>query len=167
MEGASAAITFVQLGLSIATTLNTYIADVRHGRDDVANLANEIEATVSHAQDLDKLIQENKLTSRWSEHGLFLAQKCLTDCHDVIKRLSALLRRSGGTAPGMPVLNGADEVESNDTKSLISRTDIDMSNFNRLYWPLLKPQLQYLKQELQKIKIEILLAVNTYQVNAT
>ncbi|KAK1148131.1 hypothetical protein N8T08_010770 [Aspergillus melleus] len=167
MEGASAAIAFVQLGLSIATTLNTYIADVRHGRADVANLANEIEATVLHAQELDKLIQEDELTARWSQQGRYLAKKCLTDCHDVIKRLSDLLRRSGGTTPGMPVLNGANDAESNDTKSLISRTDIDMSNFNRLYWPLLKPQLQCLKQELQKIKLDILLAVNTYRVNAT
>ncbi|KAH8432813.1 uncharacterized protein LDX57_010442 [Aspergillus melleus] len=167
MEGASAAIAFVQLGLSIATTLNTYIADVRHGRADVANLANEIEATVLHAQELDKLIQEDELTARWSRQGRYLAEKCLTDCNDVITRLSDLLRRSGGTTPGMPVLNGADEAKSNDTKSLISRTDIDMSNFNRLYWPLLKPQLQCLKQELQKLKLDILLAVNTYRVNAT
>ncbi|KAI9034861.1 uncharacterized protein KD926_005183 [Aspergillus affinis] len=166
MEGASAALAFVQLGLSIATTLNTYIADVRHGRGDIADLANEIEATVLHAQELDKLIKEDELTARWSEKGRDLANKCLTNCRNVIKKLSDLLRRSGGTASGK-VLNGADEAESNDTKSLISWTDIDMSNFNRLYWPLLKPQLKCLKQELYDIKLSILLAVNTYQINAT
>ncbi|RAL16184.1 uncharacterized protein BO97DRAFT_411421 [Aspergillus homomorphus CBS 101889] len=37
MDGASAIFAFVQVGLSIATTLNTYIADVRHRRDDIAN----------------------------------------------------------------------------------------------------------------------------------
>ncbi|OJK01948.1 hypothetical protein ASPACDRAFT_58347 [Aspergillus aculeatus ATCC 16872] len=184
MDGASAVLAFAQLGLSLATTLNTYIADVRHGRDDIANLANEIEATVSHAQELDRIIQENKTTARWSAHGLFLAKKCLQDCQDVIQRLSRLLRRSGGggtmpaaaaAAGGRSVLPGTTTTTfttsasdtTSDSRTLVSRTEIDVSLFGRLSWPLFKPQLQFLKQELQKIKIEMLLALSTYQASST
>ncbi|RAH47955.1 uncharacterized protein BO95DRAFT_429992 [Aspergillus brunneoviolaceus CBS 621.78] len=181
MDGASAVLAFAQLGLSLATTLNTYIADVRHGRDDIANLANEIEATVSHAQELDRIIQENKTTARWSAHGLFLAKKCLQDCQDVIQRLSRLLRRSGGggtmpaaAAGDRSVLPGTTTTTTrsasdttSDSRTLVSRTEIDVSLFGRLSWPLFKPQLQFLKQELQKIKIEMLLALSTYQASST
>ncbi|PYH81173.1 hypothetical protein BO82DRAFT_432809 [Aspergillus uvarum CBS 121591] len=182
MDGASAVLAFAQLGLSLATTLNTYIADVRHGRDDIANLANEIEATVSHAQELDRIIQENQTTARWSAHGLFLAKKCLQDCQEVIQRLSRLLRRSGGggtipaaaaaaggrsVVPGTTTATASASDSTSDSRTLVSRAEIDLSIFGRLSWPLFKPQLQFLKQELQKIKIEMLLALSTYQASST
>ena len=56
---------------------------------------------------------------------------------------------------------------TSESRTLVSRTEIDVSLFGRLSWPLFKPQLQFLKQELQKIKIEMLLALSTYQASST
>lgn len=44
VSGVSAVVAIAQVGFSLAQTLNTYVADVRNGRGDIANLANEIDA---------------------------------------------------------------------------------------------------------------------------
>jgi len=149
ISGASAVVALVQFGFSLATTLNSYLAGVRHGRDDIANLANEIDATVIHVQELNILIQENEKTGGWNENGLKIANKCCTDCKTVLNALRQTLSKSGATI----------------TSEVVTREEINISAFDRFSWPLLKPKLLASKQELQAVKIDILIALNTYKAN--
>jgi hypothetical protein len=149
VSGASAIFTITQVGLSLATTLNTYVADVRNGRDDITNLANEIGATVIHIQELNNLIEGNSRTWGWSDNGLLLAKKCCTECEKVLIKLRVVFCKSGAVTKG----------------DNVTRDEIDISIFDRLSWPLLKPRLAVLRQELQMIKIDILIALNTYKAH--
>jgi len=147
MDGFSSVL---QLGFSLATTLNSYLANVRHGRDDIANLANEIDATVIHVQELGKLIDVNDETGGWNENGLKIARKCCTDCEVVLNSLRRTLGKSGAEVP---------------TNEVVKRDEINLGLFDRFTWPWLKPKLAASKQELQAVKIDILIALNTYKAN--
>jgi hypothetical protein len=52
---------------------------MQNGRRDIANLANDTNATAIHARELDKLIQGNGFTNRENANGLKIAT-CCTDC---------------------------------------------------------------------------------------
>jgi hypothetical protein len=123
VSSASAVVAIVQVSFSLAQTLNTYVTDVRNGRGDIANFANEIDATATHIEELDKLIQENNITNGWNANGLKIAKKCST----------------------------------------VTRDDIDISIFNRLTWLAQKVRLTGLKQDLYRVKIDILLFLNIYK----
>jgi hypothetical protein len=56
----SAVATFLQIGFSLATTLTTYIADVKDAPDEIAGLASEIDSTLRHVGELDLLLLENE-----------------------------------------------------------------------------------------------------------
>jgi hypothetical protein len=149
VSGVSAVVAIAQLGFSLATTLNTYVADVRNGRDDIANLANEIEATVIHVEELDKLIEENSITHGWNQNGLKIAKKCCTDCQTALTQLRTVFSKTGAAISG----------------NIVTRNDIDISILNRLTWPSQKGRLAILKQDLQRVKIDILIALNTYKAH--
>ena len=51
------------------------------------------------------------------------------------------------------------------TSEVVKRDEINLSLFDRLTWPWLKPRLAASKQELQAVKIDILIALNTYKAN--
>lgn len=152
--GVSAALQVAQTGLQLATTLNAYISDFKEGQDDIASLANLIDATIIHLQEIDRRIQENPATRGWNDSGLKLAQKCCSDCDKVIEKLSKLLKKSGA---GKGV-NG--QVGNGDIG--IKREDIDLTLFRRGTWPLQKPRFLAVKQELVNIKLDILICLQTY-----
>lgn len=87
LSGASAVVAIAQFGCNLSQTLNAYVADVRNGRDDITSLANEIDATVTHIEELDKLISENSAMNGWNANALKIAKKCCTDCQQVWNQL--------------------------------------------------------------------------------
>lgn len=149
VSGVSAVVAIAQVGFSLAQTLNTYVADVRNGRGDIANLANEIDATATHIEELDKLIQENNTTNGWNSNGLKIAKKCSIDFEETLNQLRAVFSRSGATL----------------SNKRVTRDDIDNSVFNRLTWPSQKTRLQSLRQDLYRVKIDILLFLNIYKAH--
>ncbi|KAJ9296200.1 hypothetical protein DTO271G3_5341 [Paecilomyces variotii] len=104
----SAVIGVAQVGLSLASALNTYISDVSNTRDDVLSLIGDIEATSRQLADLQQLITRNETTKAWNENGLRNAQKCVTDCEKTIAKLRKLLRKSSiSNSDSEPVGQGA------------------------------------------------------------
>lgn len=144
---ASALVTFLQVGFSLATSLTTYIGDVQEAPDEISALATEIDATLRQVEELDSLLELNKQTKAWNQNGVILAQKCRTDSERVITKLVKLLRKSGSVAP---------------TQGTIGRQDIDISRFKSLQWPRFKPRLEVVKSELERSRINILLARDLY-----
>lgn len=143
---ASAVIAVVQVGFSLATALNTYIADVSDARDDISSLASDIEATFGQLRDLGKLIKKNETAKAWSEDGSRNAQKCVTDCEKTIAKLRKLLKKSTASA----------------TSDEVSRDEIDVTKLERTLWPFIKPQLEVRRRELQSIKQDIMIAYSSY-----
>ena len=148
---ASAIATFLQVGFSLATTLTTYIADAKDAPDDIAGLATEIDATLRQVQELETLLSENEKTKGWNENGIIFAKKCRTDAERVVKKIVCLLRKSG---TGLP------------EKGTIEREDIDISLFRRVGWLRFKPRAEVVKHELERTRIDILLARDLYKVKA-
>lgn len=146
---AAAVLGVVQLGFSLATTLNTYIADIRDGPEDIANLANQIEATVIHIEELNRLILENKNTRGWNENGVKLAKSCCSDLERSLFKLQRLFSKAGAG------------IASN----IVTRDDIDISVFSRLTWPAHKERLACLKQELVAVKLNILFALALHEAH--
>lgn len=143
---ASSVLAVVQLGFSIATTIFTFFSDVKDANDNIQSLASELDTTSRHLQALSTLIEDNAKTKRWDENGLALAQKCVTDCEKCSKKLRMLLRQS----------------QPNDDQTLANDDTIQISNFDKVTWPIYKPQFIVLKQELVLIRVDILIAHTTY-----
>lgn len=143
---ASAIISVVQVGFSLATALNSYIADVAYARDDISSLASDIEATFGQLRDLEKLIQKNETTKAWSEDGLRNAEKCVTDCGRIITKLRELLKKSTASL----------------TSKEVNRDEIDVTKLERARWPFIKPKLEFRQRELQSIKQDIMIAYSSY-----
>jgi hypothetical protein len=105
-----------------------------------------------HIQEIDKLISENSITKGWNENGEKLARKCITDCKAILDKLRKLLLKSGAAV-----------TSADFNKDLtVKKEDINRKVFDYLVWPFHKPKLAGAKQELQKVKLDILLAQNTY-----
>ncbi|KAJ9194605.1 hypothetical protein DTO164E3_7272 [Paecilomyces variotii] len=149
---ASAVIGVAQVGLSLASALNTYISDVSNARDDILSLIGDIEATSRQLADLQQLITRNETTKAWNENGLRNAQKCVTDCEKTIAKLRKLLRKSS--------------ISNSDSEPVgeVNRDDIDITKFQQAMWPWYKPQLEVHRRELQGAKQDILIAYSTYMI---
>ncbi|QIW94726.1 hypothetical protein AMS68_000244 [Peltaster fructicola] len=143
----------LRIGFSIATVLTTYIADVREAKEDVRSLASELDSTLRHLEELDKLTDSNKQTKGWSENGEKLAENCKQDSIKVVNQLMTLLENSGNSVQISP---------DKDFK----REDIDLTIFHKASWPVYKPQVEIVKKELQSIKMNILLARDVYKASA-
>lgn len=147
---AATIIALVETGFSLARALNTYVSDVGEARDDILELASDIDATFRMLRDLDLKIKENEATKVWSEDGLANAKKCIDDADRTIKKMRKLLKKA--TASG----------KSPEVK----REEIDVKKFERALWPVYKPELELRRRELQSIKQDILIAYTSYNAKA-
>ncbi|MCJ1250901.1 hypothetical protein MMC30_008129 [Trapelia coarctata] len=146
----SAIVGIVQAGFSLAAALNTYVSEVKEAREDILELTSDIDSTFLQLRDLGKLIEQNERTKVWSEDGVKLAQKCVTDCQKVVAKLRKLLKKSTASA----------------TSDEVARDEIDVTKFERALWPIYKPELLIRKQELRSIKQDILIAYASYNAKA-
>jgi len=135
------------LGFSLAKTLDAYIWDVQEAKDEVSALATEIDSTIRQVQDLDALLKTNRKSKGWNNNGIVLAEKCREDSLRVLKRLVDLLRKSNADLP---------------KDGTIGRRDVNWSLFSHLQWPFFKPKLDVVKQQLERTRIDILLARSLY-----
>jgi hypothetical protein len=144
---ASAVIGVVQVGFSLARTLNTYIGDYKDSRDSIISLASELDATIIQVKELNSLVRNSKTASEGSKK---LAEKCIKDSDRLVKRLVELL-----TKARLP--------EDPEAIISISPGDIIPSRLTKAYWPFVKPQVDVVKSELQVMKTDILIARSCIQ----
>lgn len=144
---ASAVIGVVQVGFSLARTLNTYIGDYKDSRDSIISLAAELDATIIQVKELNSLIASSKSASDGSKK---LAEKCTKDSDRLVKKLVELL-----TKARLP--------EDPDAIVNISPGDIIPSRLTRAYWPFVKPQVDVVKSELHVMRTDILIARSCIQ----
>lgn len=144
---ASAVIGVVQVGFSLARTLNTYIGDYKDSRDSIISLAAELDATIIQVKELNSLVASNKSASDGSKK---LAEKCTKDSDRLVKKLVELL-----TKARLP--------EDPDAIVNISPGDIIPSRLTRAYWPFVKPQVDVVKSELHVMRTDILIARSCIQ----
>lgn len=150
---ASAVIGVVQVGFSLAKTLNTYIGDYRDSRESIISLASELDATIIQVKELNALVASNKTSADVGEGSLKLAEKCVKDSDRLVKRLVELLTKARLPEDPKAIVN-------------IKPEDIIVSKLTKAYWPFIKPQVDVVKSELHVMKTEILLARSCIQANS-
>lgn len=147
---ASAVIGVVQIGFSLARTLSTYIGDYKDSRDSIISLAVQLDSTILHVKELNALIRSREAAGSVSEDSRKVAENAVTNSKRLIEKLVKLLTK-------------ADLPDDPDAIVNIKPGDIDVRTLTRLYWPLVKPQVDVCCAELQSMKTEILLARSCIQ----
>jgi hypothetical protein len=147
---ASAVIGVVQVGFSLARSLNTYIGDYKDSRDSIIGLAVQLETTILHVRELNTLVRSNEAAGSVSEDSRKVAENAVTSSKRLIEKLVKLLTK-------------ADLPDDPDAIINIKPGDIDVRTLTKLYWPLIKPQVDVVNLELQSMKTEILLARSCIQ----
>lgn len=140
----------VQVGFSLARTLNTYIGDYKDSRDSIISLAAELDATIIQVKELNSFVESNKSSKVLGEGSLKLAEKCTKDSDRLVKRLVELLTKARLPDDPAAIVN-------------IKPEDIVVSRLTRAYWPLVKPQVEVVRSELHVMKTDILLARSCIQ----
>lgn len=148
---ASAVVTFLQVGFSLAITLTEYIDTAKEAPTEIASLAGEIESTLGHVAELDILLQENEKTKGWNERGVTFAKKCRLDAEAVIDKITDLLKRAGAGSLA---------------KGATDRLKIDVPLLKKINWVRLKPRAEVVKRELERIGVKILLARDMYKAKS-
>lgn len=143
---ASAIIGVLQVGFSLAVTLQGYVGDYKDAREDIIGLATDIEATLIQVERLTELLKTNKQAKILDDNGVKLAEICRDDSNRIVEKLVKLLTKTG--------------VKDQNIKT----TDIKI--FSRASWLLLKPRVQVAKRELDSIRIQILLALDCIKARA-
>merc|ERR1712230_289667 len=85
LKEASAILTFVQVGFSLARTFTTLIGEYREAPDELATLANAIVDTLAHIETIKRLLEENETTHGWNANGIDLATSCLQEAERLVK----------------------------------------------------------------------------------
>lgn len=155
MSGVGEALTVLsvlQSGYSVANTLTTYISDVKGAREDVQSLAAELDSTLRHLEELDKLATQNTSIKGWNANGEGLVKNCKAEADKVVKELIRLLSKSGNEI-------------AIATDKVFNRDDIDLKIFNKATWPVFKPKVDLVKRELLLIKLNIFMAREVYNAS--
>lgn len=147
---ASAIIGTVQIGFSLARTLNTYIGDYKDSRDSIIGLAAELEATIIQVNELRSLVENSQSSNVLGEGSIKLAEKCTKDSDRLIKRLVELLTKARLPEDPAAIVN-------------IKPEDIVVGRLTRAFWPLVRPQVDVVRSELHVMKTDILLARSCIQ----
>lgn len=135
----------VQAAFSLANALKDYVNAARGAKGDLLSLISEIETTFRNVKILEELIQQNEKTPRWSDYGLACAKSCVEKSNFMLTKLCELFLKSGVT------------LDSENVHQSISP-----SLTNALWWPMYKPQLRELKDELVLLKLDISTAHTTW-----
>jgi hypothetical protein len=147
---ASAIIGVVQVGFSLARTLNTYIGDYKDSRESIIGLAAELDATIIQVQELNSLVASSKAAKSLGEGSRKLAEKCVQDSDRLIKKLVELLTKARLPEDPKEIVN-------------IKPEDIVIDKLTRASWPFIKPQVDVVKSELHLMKTDILVARSCIQ----
>jgi hypothetical protein len=149
---ASAIIGVIQVGFSLARTLNTYIGDYKDSRESIIGLAAELDATIIQVQELNSLVASSKAAKSLGEGSRKLAEKCVQDSDRLIKKLVELLTKARLPEDPKEIIN-------------IKPEDIVIDKLTRASWPFIKPQVDVVKSELHLMKTDILVARSCIQSN--
>merc|ERR1711939_534997 len=148
LEEASAILTFVQVGFSLARTFTTLIGEYREAPDELATLANAIVDTLAHIETIKRLLEENETTHGWSANGIDLATSCLQEAERLVKRIVTLLRKSGADIP------------PNDR---IGPEDISISVLRRVAWSRFTGRIGKINESLAATRQKMLLILTLYR----
>ncbi|KAI7509582.1 hypothetical protein KC347_g5089 [Hortaea werneckii] len=148
LEEASAILTFVQVGFSLARTFTTLIGEYREAPDELATLANAIVDTLAHIETIKRLLEENETTHGWNANGIDLATSCLQEAERLVKRIVTLLRKSGADIP------------PNDR---ISPEDISISVLRRVAWSRFTGRIGKINESLAATRQKMLLILTLYR----
>ncbi|RMY27296.1 hypothetical protein D0866_10253 [Hortaea werneckii] len=148
LEEASAILTFVQVGFTLAKTFTTLISEYREAPDELATLANAIVDTLAHIETIKKLLEDNETTHGWNANGIDLATSCLEEAERLVKRIVTLLRKSGA------------EIPSNDR---IGPEDISISVMRRVAWSRFTGRIGKINESLAATRQKMLLILTLYR----
>merc|ERR1711939_434387 len=148
LEEASAILTFVQVGFSLARTFTTLIGEYREAPDELATLANAIVDTLAHIETIKRLLEENETTHGWNANGIDLATSWLQEAERLVKRIVTLLRKSGADIP------------PNDR---IGPEDISISVLRRVAWSRFTGRIGKINESLAATRQKMLLILTLYR----
>lgn len=146
---ASAIISVVQFGFSLATQLKNYYDDFHEAGEDIANLANSLKSVCSNAQELQELIDKDAYEHGFTNHGRLDAQTCCVQTQKLADKLWKMVCKPN---------------KSEFPKGrMIVKDDIEFNKF-RINWPLWKPQVEKHKAELNYLDLKIMMVKKDYRV---
>ncbi|RMY78756.1 hypothetical protein D0862_13311 [Hortaea werneckii] len=148
LEEASAILTFVQVGFTLARTFTTLIGEYQEAPDELATLANAIVDTLAHIETIKRLLEENETTHGWNANGIDLAASCLEEAERLVKRIVTLLRKSGADIP------------PNDR---IGPEDISISVMRRVAWSRFTGRSGKINESLAATRQKMLLILTLYR----
>lgn len=146
---ASAIISVVQFGFSLATQLKNYYDDFHDAGEDITNLANSLTSVCSNAQELQKLIDKDVLEHGFTPHASLDAQTCCMQTQKLADKLWKMVcKPNKGEFP---------------KGRMVVKDDIEFNKF-RFQWPLWKPQVEKHKAELNYLDLKIMMVKKDYRV---
>ncbi|KAI9728453.1 MAG: hypothetical protein M1828_003854 [Chrysothrix sp. TS-e1954] len=128
----------VETALGIARGINKYIDDCRSAKQDLRDLAHQIDLTYLSCGDLQKQLELHQTRPRWDENQVNYARKCVYQCDHLLKRLTDLFLKRNANA---------------DPRNIDEK--FDPSFWQKISWSLLKHESYGLKLELMLVKIDI------------
>lgn len=140
---ASAIVGIVGFGLSIATTLQTYIESTKEADERLRDTAHDVAATASALQQLHTLIELDEKTEGtkiFSKDGLKGVNDTAAQCNVVFKRIVLHLNNAGYS-------------DTEPQKYL----ELKISIINHLRWPWLEPRILRCRRELERLLLKLLL----------
>jgi hypothetical protein len=136
---ASAIIAVAQLGLTLASTLASFVGDYKEAGNRMNNLSDEIQITSASLQQLGDLAKRNRLHG---ERGVLEATNLTERCRLVIFEIRTILKK--GDRPLNP--------------SVIDKAEIELSCYKRLKWTTyLRSRLEIPRLELSRLKTDLML----------
>ncbi|KAK8207025.1 hypothetical protein IWZ01DRAFT_508952 [Phyllosticta capitalensis] len=146
----------VEFGLSCASAISRVISDIQGGAEDARKLITQIEVTVLVVKELDRVIDENKRTKGFIQHGLSLVQNSREECERILTKLRSLLVKSGAT---VTTKTPPGQFYKIDAKH------IDRSIFRKADWARHKRTFDDVAKELEAVKNSVLVALQVYSVS--
>lgn len=141
---ASAVISVVQVGFSLAKSIREVLKDYKDATEDLVSLAETIESTMVLVAELETLVRDKDQSKSFSAGGLKTIRKCCRDAGTVVEDLVQLLTKTGA---------------AKNAAVIIEAKDLEISRFVRVNWLSRKSQVKDRQEDLQRIRIEATLAL--------
>lgn len=141
---ASAVISVVQVGFSLAKSIPDVLKDYKDAREDLVSLAEAIESTMVLVAELKTLVKDKDQSKAFSAGGSKTIRKCCRDAEIVVEDLVQLLTKTGA---------------AKKAAAIIEAKDLEISRFVRVTWLSRKSQVKDRQEDLQRIRIEATLAL--------
>lgn len=144
--GISAFIAIAEFGLSLATTLDTFITEAKSAPDRIQRVSDTVLTTSQLLLRVDEIIRGDGYSpSILSDASIEIANRSVRNCEVAIQEIREILQKKGWPA-------GTTEIK---------REEFDLSWFSSTFWYWTKPKLEAPLSDLRSIKADLTFLMTT------